>query len=414
MNNNFDISRLQLLSARVLPLVFILILNSCSGSGGSTDGNVASTDTAASVIADDAALTGDDSSSATDQSADSVPDPLIQNSTRVTFDVQVPAIQSDALQLNLAWGDQEFFADWVGDEFWAAVADLPTRTESQLSVTFFDRNGEITLASFETDFVTGTNTSESLRITVDQFDSGRWDDDGDGISNLDELIDGTYTSGLRVLLFSETQGFRHDSIPAALSALEELAATAGIDTVRADDSTGIFTQSNLANYDAVVWALTSGDVLDEQEQAAFEAYIAAGGGYAGIHAASDTEYNWPWYGGLVGAYFARHPEIQTATQIVENGTHPSTAHLESIWTRTDEWYDFQSNPRGRVNVLLTLDESTYNGGGMGADHPIAWYHEYMGGRSWYTGGGHTTQSYSEPDFRAHLLGGLSYAIGLDQ
>ena len=155
-------------------------------------------------------------------------------------------------------------------------------------------------------------------------------------------------------------------------------------------------------------------MLDEQEQAAFEAYIGAGGGYTGIHAASDTEYDWPWYGGLVGAYFARHPEIQSASMLVENGSHPSTAHLGTVWTRTDEWYDFQTNPRGQVNVLLTLDESTYNGGGMGIDHPIAWFHDYMGGRSWYTGGGHTVESYTEPDFRAHLLGGLRYAIGLDE
>ena len=161
-----------------------------------------------------------------------------------------------------------------------------------------------------------------------------------------------------------------------------------------------------------MWVLTSGDVLDADEQSSFERYIQGGGGYAGIHAASDTEYDWPWYGRLVGAYFERHPVIQTATLNVEDSTHLSTSHLDSTWTRTDEWYDFQSNPRAEVNVLLSLDEGSYSGGGMGADHPSAWYHDYVGGRSWYTGGGHTSASYSEPDFRIHLLGGLRYAAGI--
>ena len=232
------------------------------------------------------------------------------------------------------------------------------------------------------------------------------------MSNLDESIAGTDVfASPKVLLFSETRGFRHDSIPDALDALEALAASAGIRTDRADDSTGAFTETSLADYDAVVWVLTSGDVLDADEQAAFERYIRAGGGYAGIHAASDTEYAWPWYGDLVGAYFDRHPAVQSATQDVEDGSHPSTAHLGSTWTRTDEWYDYRTNPRARVNVLLSLDERSYSGGAMGDDHPSAWYHVHDGGRSWYTGGGHTGASYAEPDFRAHLLGGLRYAVG---
>ena len=215
----------------------------------------------------------------------------------------------------------------------------------------------------------------------------------------------------RVLLFSETRDFRHDSTEDALVALEELAASAGMQSDRANDSAGVFTDQNLANYDAVVWVMTSGDVLDSDEQTTFENYIRAGGGYAGIHAASFTEFEWPWYGDLVGAYFDRHPDIQEATQDVEDSTHPSTTHLGLRWTRVDEWYDYRTNPREQVNVLLTLDESSYTGGGMGDDHPSAWYHDFDGGRSWYTGGGHTSESYTEEDFRLHLLGGLRYAVG---
>lgn len=379
-----------------------------AGEGESTDqsGEVDSTGTGNAVGTTDQA--GEGSSTGTGE------DPLIPNSTQVNFNIQVPAYQSNALKVQLTWGDKDISAAFVGDEFWSVSDSFPTDSQELLTVTFFDNNGDITLASFEAEFRTGINSAEDFVITGSEFNSEIWDDDNDGQSNLDELIAGTQIEQTtRVLLFSEARGFAHDSIPNALAALEELAASVDIQTDRAADSAGVFVDENLANYDAVYWVLTSGDVLNEDEQAAFERYIQGGGGYAGIHAASDTEYDWPWYGQLVGAYFARHPAIQTATQNVEDGSHVSTSHLTETWTRTDEWYDFQSNPRGRVNVLLTLDEDSYSGGGMGADHPSAWFHDFDGGRSWYTGGGHTQESYAEPDFREHLLGGMTYAAGLD-
>jgi cytochrome c len=219
---------------------------------------------------------------------------------------------------------------------------------------------------------------------------------------------------IRVLVFTKTAAFRHDSIPAAVQALRQLGDENGFAVDATEDATA-FSDRNLARYDAVVFALTTGDVLDDSQQAALERYVGAGGGFAGIHSASDTEHDWPWYGGLVGAYFQTHPTIQRAAIDVSDRTDPSTLRLPRRWVRVDEWYAFAANPRSHVHVLAALDETTYSPGGaaMGRDHPIAWSHRYAGGRAWYTAGGHTVESYAEPLFLGHLLGGILWAAGVD-
>ena len=215
-----------------------------------------------------------------------------------------------------------------------------------------------------------------------------------------------------ILVYSRTAGFRHSSIPAGIAALESLGATNNI-TVDATEDPTAFTPENLSQYAAVVFLSTTGDVLDATQQAAFEGYIQAGGGYAGIHSASDTEYSWPWYGELVGAYFEGHPPgTPTGTVVTEDHAHPSTDHLDTRWTRDDEWYSFQSNPRNDVHVLQSLDESSYAAGSLAmGDHPISWCHAYDGGRAWYTGLGHTEASFSEPAFLDLIWGGIEYAAG---
>jgi cytochrome c len=217
--------------------------------------------------------------------------------------------------------------------------------------------------------------------------------------------------GWSVLVFTRTAGFRHDSIPDGIDALQRLGAEYGFG-IDATEDPAAFTDANLASYRAVIFLLTTGHVLELDQQAAFERYVRAGGGYVGVHSATDTEYDWPWYGGLVGAYFDSHPAIQSAIVRVEDSSHPSTRDLPETWLRTDEWYNFRSNPREQpdVHVLASLDESSYSGGRMG-DHPTAWWHSYDGGRAWYTAGGHTRESYGEPLFVAHLLGGIQYAAG---
>ncbi|MEV0157321.1 ThuA domain-containing protein, partial [Micromonospora sp. NPDC050686] len=213
-----------------------------------------------------------------------------------------------------------------------------------------------------------------------------------------------------VLVFSKTAGFRHDAIPVGIQTVRDLGAANNF-TVTATEDAAQFSTANLARFEAVIFLNTTGDVLNATQQAAFESYIGAGGGYVGVHSAADTEYDWPFYGNLVGAWFASHPAIQAAAVKVEDRAHAATAHLPQRWNRTDEWYDYRTNARSTAHVLASLDESSYSGGQMGGDHPHAWCKTYSGGRSFYTGGGHTQASYSDPAFRAHLLGGIRYAAG---
>ncbi|WP_318151975.1 ThuA domain-containing protein [Nocardioides hwasunensis] len=216
------------------------------------------------------------------------------------------------------------------------------------------------------------------------------------------------------LVFSKTAAFRHSNIGVATAAIQQLGADNNFTVTVTEDSTA-FTDANLEQYEVVIFLSTTGDVLNDTQQAAFERYIQAGGGYAGIHAASDTEYSWPWYGNLVGSYFNNHPPgTPTATVKVEDPGHPSTKGIEPLWQRTDEWYNFRTNPRGKVHVLASMDESTYapGGGAMGAEHPIAWCQDFDGGRSWYTGMGHTEASFADTKFLGHILGGIQTAAGV--
>ena len=208
----------------------------------------------------------------------------------------------------------------------------------------------------------------------------------------------------RLLVYTRTTGYRHDSIPAGVAALRNLDGY----SVDATEDPAVFRTGVLRDYAASVFLSTSGEVLDEAGREALIGYVAAGGAWLGIHSASTTEYDWPWFGDLVGARFDQHPPVQAGVITVADRDHPATEHLAATWTRCDEWYAFTDNPRPRVRVLLTVDEASYTGGTMGADHPIAWCHERLGGRSFYTALGHTDESFAEPAFLRHLHGALSW------
>lgn len=215
---------------------------------------------------------------------------------------------------------------------------------------------------------------------------------------------------VKILVFSKTRGFRHNSIETGKEAIQKL-GLANQFKVDTTENANAFTDANLKKYAAVVFLSTTGDVLNNMQQAAFERYIKKGGGFVGIHAATDTEYDWPWYGKLAGAYFTSHPVVQEARFIIKDTKHPSTQFFtDSIWMHKDELYNFKDiNPD--IKVLITIDEQSYKGGKNGNFHPFSWYHAYDGGRSFYTSMGHTKECWAEDKFLQHLLGGINYAVG---
>lgn len=226
--------------------------------------------------------------------------------------------------------------------------------------------------------------------------------------------------GRSVLVFSKTSEYRHASIAAGIDAIKQLGAQEKFNVLASEDAT-LFNDDALAGFQAVIFLNTTGDVLNEEQQVAFERYIQAGGGFVGIHAAADTEWKqvdggsyWPWYQRLVGGVFAAHPENseQVGELTVRDNTHPATRSLPPTWQLTDEWYDFQ-RVSDAINVLVTVDEGSYTGAGMGAgaEHPVAWYRPFDGGRSFYTALGHGDATFADKNFLNLLRGGIAYAMG---
>ena len=211
----------------------------------------------------------------------------------------------------------------------------------------------------------------------------------------------------RVLVFSKTAGFRHDSIETGVAAIRALGVenTFGVD---ASEDAAVLNEDNLKRYRVVIFLNTTGHICEQPQREALQRFIEAGGGFVGVHSATDTEYDWAWYGQLVGTYFGGHPQIQKAKVSITDMSHPATASLPDTLERTDEWYNFKYLPKD-VHVLASIDESSYQGGTMKGNHPLVWYHEFDGGRAFYTEMGHTKESYSEPNYLHLLLGGITWA-----
>ena len=218
----------------------------------------------------------------------------------------------------------------------------------------------------------------------------------------------------KVLVFTKTAGWHHDAVHAGVTAVEELGKLHDFQVFWTADPARVMNDAELSKYQAVVFLLTTGDVLDDKQQAAFERYIRKGGGYVGVHSASDTEYGWPWYTKMVGHMFHVHPAVQTAVLQVRERNFPGMERFAPRTLFTEEWYEFGPATSSKLTYLLSVDESTYRpetskGKGMGGFHPVSWYQAYDGGRAFYTALGHMAATYRDPVFLHHLYGGIYWA-----
>ena len=222
-----------------------------------------------------------------------------------------------------------------------------------------------------------------------------------------KILDGKNNN---VLIFSKTNGYRHESIEVGIAAIRKLGADNNF-TVDATEDSVFLTDANLKNYTSIIFLSTTGTVLGKDQELALQNFIHNGGGFVGIHAATDCEYEWPWYDKMIGANFLSHPQQQEAKLIIVDPTNISTKHLPATWVRKDEWYNFK-NMNPDVKVLIKIDETSYTGGKNGDNHPMAWCHTYEGGKIFYTELGHTQESYSDPLYLQHILGGIKYSMGM--
>ncbi len=232
------------------------------------------------------------------------------------------------------------------------------------------------------------------------------------------FIPPAFAEQFNALLITKTDGWHHEAINEGVDAMRALAKKHHFNLTWEENVGKEINDESLKKYDVVVFMLTTGNVLNDEQQAAMERFIQSGKGYVGIHSASDTEYEWEWYTQLVGHMFHIHPVIQTAELSVVDRKFPGVDRMPEKFLWTEEWYEYGPATVKGLNYILTVDEKTYDpnvrwgekvGKGMGKFHPIAWYHEYDGGRSFYTGLGHIPALYSDTLLMEHIYGGLYWA-----
>ena len=219
----------------------------------------------------------------------------------------------------------------------------------------------------------------------------------------------TSGSPVRMLMLTATRGFRHDSIPVAKEVMIGLAASSGTFTVTTTEDVSSITAATLSAYDVIFFALTTGELeFTPDQKSAIVNFVSQGKGFLGVHSATDTLYEWPDYGRLVGAYFKEHPWTQPATVIVEDPSSPSTAGLGDRFSINEEFYTFRDDPRPRVHVLLRLDAQSV---GATGDYPLAWTQSFGAGRSYYNALGHFAETWRDSRFQRQLIGAVQWAAG---
>ncbi len=221
----------------------------------------------------------------------------------------------------------------------------------------------------------------------------------------------------KALIVTTTRGWHHESLHYGVVALEEMAKENFFDAVLFENPNG-FTDEYLKQFQVIIFLNTTGDIFDSAQQKVMERFIESGKGFVGIHSASDTEYGWDWYTKLVGRMFYIHPPVQTARLRVIDSTFPGLQGYMGNKLWTDEWYQFGPEKISGLHYIMAVDESSYNpnadwgtkkGEGMGKFHPVSWYHDYDGGRSFYTALGHMPTDFSNPDFLNFLYAGIFWA-----
>jgi len=230
---------------------------------------------------------------------------------------------------------------------------------------------------------------------------------------------GAFAAQFKALLITTTNGWHHDSIGAAVPALQALAKLHDFELVWPNNMASVMTDKGLADYQVVIFALTTGDILNKEQQGALERFVQSGKGFVGIHSGgADTHYEWDWFTKMVGRMFHIHPAVQTATMEVLDPNFPGMDRFARRFLFTEEWYQFNAPLSDKLHYLLSVDESTYNphadwgvkkGDGMGDFHPVSWFQEYDGGRSFYTALGHLPATYSDANFMHHVYGGIYWA-----
>ena len=218
------------------------------------------------------------------------------------------------------------------------------------------------------------------------------------------------SENINVLVFTKANVFVHESRITGAETIKEMEKTHQFNVVISEDSL-IFSDEKLKDFDVIVFMNTSGNVLNNNGKQAFKKFVQNGGGFVGIHGASDTEYDWEWYDDFLGTHFDEHPKVQTAIMDVLVNDAPSTKHLPAKWEWTDEWYNWRHDLNPQIEVLITVDENTYEGGKYGLFHPISWRQEIEGGRCWYTALGHKSELYNDEHFIRHIAGGIEWASG---
>lgn len=221
--------------------------------------------------------------------------------------------------------------------------------------------------------------------------------------------DKTMVKNQSILIFSLTKGFHHASITDGITAIKKMGQENGFNVDTTTD-VRLFSLANLKKYKTLVFLSPTGsNIFNDEQKIALKQYINNGGGFVGIHAASDCSFEWEWYGKMVGGFFESHPKIQEAKLNIVMPKNKIVKGLPNTWLHTDEWYNFKSFNK-EVKVLIKIDETSYKGGNMKNDHPISWYQKFDGGRVFYTALGHTKESYTNPLFLQHLLAGIKWTM----